>query len=137
MRASAATYTSKRVAPRGAFHESARQLPEAAQAYAAGLAKAKDAGLREKLHYKLGWVQYGLGAALPTGAPFTYDDAGQAYNFTTTQLQGAHSLSFAVPGRASETLSLSVPGAVTVSSPSPNRGTMSTAKPSFAPCAAR
>ena len=55
------------------------------------------------------------------GAPFTYDDAGQAYNFTTTQLQGAHSLSFAVPGRASETLSLSVPGAVTVSLPSSNQ----------------
>src|SRR5256885_53547 len=55
------------------------------------------------------------------GAPFTYDAVGEAYTFNTTQLQGTHSLSFAVPGRASETLSLTVPEAVTVSSPSPDQ----------------
>ena len=55
------------------------------------------------------------------GAPFTYDNVGEAYYFTTTQLQGTHSLSLAVPGRASETLSLTLPGAVTVSSPSANQ----------------
>ena len=55
------------------------------------------------------------------GAPFTYDAVGEAYYFTTTQLQGTHSMSFAVPGRASETLSLTLPGAVTVSSPLSNQ----------------
>jgi hypothetical protein len=55
------------------------------------------------------------------GAPFTYDSAGQSYNFSTTALQGTHSLSFAVPGRASEDLSFTLPGAMTVSSPSPNQ----------------
>ena len=42
----------------------AGQLPEAAEAYAAGLAKAKAAGLREKLHYKLGWVRHRQGTWL-------------------------------------------------------------------------
>jgi hypothetical protein len=55
------------------------------------------------------------------GAPFTYDGVSQSYDFTTTQLQGTHSLSLSVPGRASETLSLTLPGAVAVSSPSPNQ----------------
>jgi TolA-binding protein len=52
----------------GEFHESGRhpgadasRLTEAARAYSAGLKKAKDAGLREKLHYRLGWVQYQRG----------------------------------------------------------------------------
>lgn len=44
----------------GEFHQGAREYPEAAQAYTAGL-KTKEAGLREKLHYKLGWVQYQRG----------------------------------------------------------------------------
>lgn len=56
------------------------------------------------------------------GTLFTYDAVGESYDFTsTTQLLGTHSLSFTVPGRASETLSLNVPEAVTVSSPSPNQ----------------
>jgi hypothetical protein len=55
------------------------------------------------------------------GAPFIYDSVGESYNFTTAPLQGTHSLSFAVPGRASETLSLTLPGAVTVSSPPSNQ----------------
>ena len=55
------------------------------------------------------------------GAPFTYDDVGQAYFFRTTQLRGTHSLSFTVPGRASETLSFTLPEPVTVSSPSPSQ----------------
>jgi cellulose synthase operon protein C len=45
----------------GEFHENAKQLPEAALAYAAALEKAKPGGavgLREKLHYRLGWVRY-------------------------------------------------------------------------------
>lgn len=42
----------------GEFHEQTGQLPEATRAYAAGLEKARDAGLREKLRYKLGWVQH-------------------------------------------------------------------------------
>jgi TolA-binding protein len=50
----------------GEFHESARQLPLAARAYMAGLRAGarsqtvppRDAGLREKLHYRLGWVRY-------------------------------------------------------------------------------
>jgi hypothetical protein len=55
------------------------------------------------------------------GALFRYDSAGQSYNFITSELQGTHSLSFAVPGRASEALPFTLPGAVTVSSPSPNQ----------------
>lgn len=55
------------------------------------------------------------------GAPFTYDSVGQTYSFTTIRLQGAHSLSLAVPGRASESLSLTLPAAVTVSSPASNQ----------------
>lgn len=54
----------------GEFHENAKQLPEAILAYTAGLkslpdqpapaaiANAKLPDLREKLQYKLGWVQY-------------------------------------------------------------------------------
>jgi hypothetical protein len=52
------------------------------------------------------------------GAPFTYESVGQSYLFTTAQLTGTHSLSFTVPGRASETMSVTVPEPVTVSSPS-------------------
>ena len=55
------------------------------------------------------------------GAALTYDMLGEAYNFNTTQLRGTHSLAFSVPGRASETLSFTLPDAVTVSSPSPNQ----------------
>ena len=42
----------------GEFHEGERQLAEATAAYTAGLAKAKLPELRERLQYKLGWVQY-------------------------------------------------------------------------------
>jgi hypothetical protein len=55
------------------------------------------------------------------GTPFTYDSVGQAYNFGGPQLQGTHSLSITVPNRASETLAFTVPGTVTVASPSPNQ----------------
>jgi hypothetical protein len=56
------------------------------------------------------------------GTPFTYDAVGQAYNFfSTAQLLGTHSLSLAVPGRASETLSLTLPAPVPVSSPLPDQ----------------
>ena len=53
------------------------------------------------------------------GAPFTFD--GQAYNLSTAELRGAHSLTFAVPGRASETLSLTFPERVAVSSTAVNQ----------------
>jgi hypothetical protein len=53
------------------------------------------------------------------GTPFTYDGVG-AYSFTGPQLQGAHSLSLAVPNRTSETLSFTLPEPVTVVSPTPN-----------------
>jgi len=55
------------------------------------------------------------------GAPFAYDAVGESYNFSTTQLQGTHSMSFTVPGRGSETLSFTLPDVVTISSPSPNQ----------------
>ncbi len=42
----------------GEFHENAKQYVEAAQAYAAGLERTKDAVLLEKLRYKQAWVQY-------------------------------------------------------------------------------
>lgn len=59
------------------------------------------------------------------GAPFTYDSVGEAYDFATGQLEGTHLLSFSVPGRVSETLSFTVPEAVTVSSPLPNQSFVS------------
>jgi hypothetical protein len=56
------------------------------------------------------------------GAQFTYDAAGQSYSWLhSAPLLGTHSLAFAVPGRASEALSFTLPGAVTVSSPSANQ----------------
>ena len=42
----------------GEFHETQKQIPEAIQAYTAGLAAAMLPELREKLQYKLGWMQY-------------------------------------------------------------------------------
>src|SRR5262249_55772286 len=42
----------------GEFHENAKQYAEAAQAYAAGLERTKDAELREKLRYKQAWAQF-------------------------------------------------------------------------------
>lgn len=45
----------------GEFHEGAKQFDEAVKAYAAGLERTKDAGLREKLQYKQAWVQYQSG----------------------------------------------------------------------------
>src|SRR5262249_31092648 len=39
----------------------------AAGAYTDGLKKAKDASLREKLHYRLGWVQYQREQFAPAG----------------------------------------------------------------------
>jgi len=45
----------------GEFHEAEKQFADAAKAYAAGLLKAKEPELRERLHYKLGWVQYEAG----------------------------------------------------------------------------
>jgi len=55
------------------------------------------------------------------GAPFTYDGVGQLYYFRAAQLTGTHSLSFTVPGGASETMSVTVPEPVTVSSPAPSQ----------------
>jgi hypothetical protein len=55
------------------------------------------------------------------GAPFTYDSTGETYAISTTPLQGTHTISFAVPNRASETLSFTLPAPVTVSSPAPNQ----------------
>jgi TolA-binding protein len=42
----------------GEFQESERQFDDAAAAYSAGLKNAKSNDLRERLQYKLGWVQY-------------------------------------------------------------------------------
>ena len=59
------------------------------------------------------------------GAPLTYDSTGEAYNIATAHLQRTHVLSFAVPGRASETLSFTVPAPVIVSSPLPDQSFVS------------
>jgi hypothetical protein len=63
------------------------------------------------------------GAAISLdGTPVTYDSTTKTYAFTTTsQLQGTHSLSLAVPGRASETMSLNLPGPMIVSAPGQNQ----------------
>jgi TolA-binding protein len=45
----------------GEYHEGVKEAAEALQAFTAGLAKAKTPALREKLQYKLGWVQFNLG----------------------------------------------------------------------------
>ncbi len=56
------------------------------------------------------------------GSPFTYDSTSESYGFNTNAtLLGAHTLSFTVPNRASETLSFTLPAQVTVSSPTPNQ----------------
>jgi TolA-binding protein len=46
----------------GEYREGVKQLDGAEKAYTAGLKKAKGAALREKLHYRLGWVRYRRGA---------------------------------------------------------------------------
>ncbi|HWC75420.1 MAG TPA: hypothetical protein VG454_15915 [Gemmatimonadales bacterium] len=71
------------------------------------------------------------------GAPFAYDSVSHSYDFATAQLLGTHTVAFTVPGRASETMSLTLPEPVTVSSPSPNQSFSSGSKVplSWAPAA--
>lgn len=66
------------------------------------------------------------------GIPFTYDGRGQDYAFSGAQLRGTHSITIDVPNRPSETLSFTLPDAVTVASPSPNQSFVSGSQVSIA-----